>query len=139
MGRRQDPGGAPRTAKAGFSDLVLVCGKCAKRQGVARKRLGRALKRALETDSGGKGQAKDKAKGKVRVLETGCLGPCPKRMLTLATPQSLARRRVLLVDPALDALGPGALGLDRTPSPLSGPAAVADLPAGLPPDGGRDG
>nr|WP_286134460.1 (2Fe-2S) ferredoxin domain-containing protein [Methylobacterium sp. Leaf123] len=98
-----------RTAKAGFSDLVLVCRKCAKRQGVDRKQLGRAVKRAFKQGGGA---------GKVRVLETGCLGPCPKRMLTLATPESLARRRVILVDPALDALGPAALTLTAAvPSP----------------------
>ncbi|GJE80637.1 hypothetical protein [Methylorubrum thiocyanatum] len=101
-----------RTAKAGFSDLVLVCRKCAKRQGVDRKQIGRAIKRAFKQVPREKGAGKDTGKGfKVRVLETGCLGPCPKRMLTLATPDSLARRRVLLVDPALDAFGPEALVL----------------------------
>ncbi|MFD6318920.1 hypothetical protein [Methylorubrum thiocyanatum] len=99
-----------RTAKAGFSDLVLVCRKCAKRQGVDRKQIGRAIKRAFKQVPREKGAGKDTGKGfKVRILETGCLGPCPKRMLTLATPDSLARRRVLLVDPALDAFGPEAL------------------------------
>lgn len=116
MGRRQDSGEASRaariepdkirTAKADFSDLVLVCRKCAKRQGVERKRLGRLLKRVLRS------VPRETGKGKIRVLETGCLGPCPKRMLTLATPDSLARRRVILIDPALDDLGPGALGLE---------------------------
>ncbi|WP_284209628.1 lysylphosphatidylglycerol synthase domain-containing protein [Methylorubrum aminovorans] len=76
----------PKTAKAGFSDLVLVCRKCAKRQGVARKQIGRAVKRALKQEARGDGSAK--RAGKVRLVETGCLGPCPKRMLTLATPDS---------------------------------------------------
>lgn len=111
MGRRQDPDGRARTAKAGFSEVVLVCRKCAKRQGVDRKRLGRALKRAYRAPP------RDGSAGKVRVVETGCLGPCPKRMLTLATAQSLARRRVVLIDPSLDALGPEALGLAAEPSP----------------------
>lgn len=120
MGRRQEPGGAARTAKAGFSDVVLVCRKCAKRQEVDRKRLGRALKRAYRET------ARERGAGKVRVVETGCLGPCPKRMLTLATAQSLARRRVLLIDPSLDALGPETLGLvPAQPSPLPVPAAPA--------------
>lgn len=153
VGRRQDPGGVARedqvesariesdrvettkvrTAKAGFSDLVLVCRKCAKRQGVDRKQLGRAVKRAFRQGA----RAAGKGAGKVRVLETGCLGPCPKRMLTLATPESLARRRVILVDPALDAIGPAALTLAAVvPSPAApvvaftasetGPAAPAD-------------
>lgn len=107
-----------RTAKAGFSDLVLVCRKCAKRQGVDRKQIGRAIKRAFKQVPRETGAGKDTGKGfKVRILETGCLGPCPKRMLTLATPDSLARRRVLLVDPALDAFGPEAL----VPAPVSAP------------------
>ena len=107
-----------RTAKAGFSDLVLVCRKCAKRQGVDRKQIGRAIKRAFKQVPREKGAGKDTGKGfKVRILETGCLGPCPKRMLTLATPDSLARRRVLLVDPALDAFGPESL----VPAPVSAP------------------
>ncbi|CAO4151880.1 (2Fe-2S) ferredoxin domain-containing protein [Methylorubrum thiocyanatum] len=106
-----------RTAKAGFSDLVLVCRKCAKRQGVDRKQIGRAIKRAFKQVPREKGTGKG---FKVRVLETGCLGPCPKRMLTLATPDSLARRRVLLVDPALDAFGPEAL----VPAPILAPVLV---------------
>lgn len=107
-----------RTAKAGFSDLVLVCRKCAKRQGVDRKQIGRAIKRAFKQVP----REKDTAKGfKVRVLETGCLGPCPKRMLTLATPDSLARRRVLLVDPALDAFGPEALVSAPVSAPVLAP------------------
>ena len=150
MGRRQDPGGAPRedrvesaraettkvrTAKAGFSDLVLVCRKCAKRQGVDRKQLGRAVKRAFR-------QSAKKGAGKVRVLETGCLGPCPKRMLTLATPESLARRRVILVDPALDALGPLALTLAAVvPSPAASVAVftAAEPSPAVPPDGAGNG
>lgn len=141
VGRRQDPGGAVRedevesdrvesarvettkvrTAKAGFTDLVLVCRKCAKRQGVDRKQLGRAVKRAFRQ---GARDAAGKGAGKVRVLETGCLGPCPKRMLTLATPDSLARRRVILVDPALDAIGPAALTLAAVVPPPAAPAVV---------------
>jgi hypothetical protein len=118
-----------RTAKAGFSDLVLVCRKCAKRQGVDRKRIGRAVKRALKQAARDTGSAKPA--GKVRLLETGCLGPCPKRMLTLATPDSLARRRVILVDPALDTLAAEALVL----APLS-PQAASTAPAAASPDDG---
>nr|WP_283535374.1 (2Fe-2S) ferredoxin domain-containing protein [Methylorubrum extorquens] len=107
-----------RTAKAGFTDLVLVCRKCAKRQGVDRKQLGRAVKRAFREGARGDGS------GKVRVLETGCLGPCPKRMLTLATPDSLARRRVILVDPALDTIGPAALTLAAVVPPPAAPVVA---------------
>ncbi|TFZ60398.1 (2Fe-2S) ferredoxin domain-containing protein [Methylorubrum sp. Q1] len=140
MGRRQDPGGAARedrvesdrvettkvrTAKAGFSDLVLVCRKCAKRQGVDRKQLGRAVKRAFR--QGARDDGASRGAGKVRVLETGCLGPCPKRMLTLATPESLARRRVILVDPTLDAIGPAALTLATVVPPPAAPVVVFEM------------
>ncbi|WP_238258770.1 hypothetical protein, partial [Methylorubrum podarium] len=146
MGRRQDPDGTAqagtaqigttkvRTAKASFSDLVLVCRKCAKRQGVDRKQIGRAVKRALRQGGRGEAFAKESGKGagKVRLLETGCLGPCPKRMLTLATPDSLARRRVILVDPALDGLAREALVLAPAPLPAPSPAP---LPTPLPAPG----
>ena len=144
MAGRQDPGGVaretqgetarsgatrakmtgPKTAKAGFSDLVLVCRKCAKRQGVERKQIGRAVKRALKQEARGDGSAK--RAGKVRLVETGCLGPCPKRMLTLATPDSLARRRVILVDPALEDLAAGALVLAPLPASIE---ASPEVPA----------
>ena len=39
-------------------------------------------------------------RAKLRVVETGCLGPCPKRALAVATAASLATGRVLLIDPA---------------------------------------
>ncbi|MFY9289488.1 MAG: hypothetical protein WAP03_02115 [Methylorubrum rhodinum] len=124
MGRRQEPDGpaharGARTAKAGFAEVVLVCGKCAKRQGVDRKRLGRALKRAAARPEG-----EARAKGrKVKIIETGCLGPCPKRLLAVATPASLARGRVVLLAPCLDALSPASLSLD---TPTLPPAPAAD-------------
>ena len=156
VGRRQDPGGAARedqvesdrvesarvettkvrTAKAGFTDLVLVCRKCAKRQGVDRKQLGRAVKRAFRQEAR---DAAGKGAGKVRVLETGCLGPCPKRMLTLATPESLARRRVILVDPALDAIGPAALTLAAVVPPPAAPVVVFPASEASPANGAGNG
>jgi hypothetical protein len=122
-----------RTAKAGFSDLVLVCRKCARRQGVERKQIGRAVKRALKQAAHGDGSAKRAGKvrlGKVRLVETGCLGPCPKRMLTLATPDSLARRRVILVDPALEDLAAGALVLAPLTAPVEASPEVTAEGAG---------
>lgn len=139
MGRRQEPCDPIRTAealtaKAGFAEVVLVCGKCAKRQGVDRKRLGRALKRAAargEGDAALRPQADPKSRPKarkVKVVETGCLGPCPKRMLTVATAASLARGRVVLLDPALDAVSPRSLSLDVPGLDAHGlpPAAVPE-------------
>ncbi|WP_246733075.1 (2Fe-2S) ferredoxin domain-containing protein [Methylobacterium sp. BTF04] len=79
-------------ARAGFSDVVLVCTKCAKRQGLKKGTLRGMLKRALKRGSGGR---------KTRVIEVGCLGPCPKRALAVATSASLAAHRIHLLDPAL--------------------------------------
>ncbi|WP_018260798.1 (2Fe-2S) ferredoxin domain-containing protein [Methylobacterium sp. WSM2598] len=83
----------PRAAAAPWNDLVVVCATCAKRQGLGgrvRKDLKRALKRA-------------RPERKVRVVETGCLGLCPKRSLTFATPASLRAGRLLVLDPATEA------------------------------------
>lgn len=80
-----------RTAKAGFAELVLVCAKCAKRQDLPKRAVRGMLKQAYKRRSQG---------GKLRVVETGCLGPCPKRALAVATAASLATGRVLLLDPA---------------------------------------
>lgn len=86
------PTGTPRSAKAKFAGIVLVCSKCAKRQSLSPKSV--------------RGRVKAAAKGsgrKLRVVETGCLGPCPKRHLALATGASVAAGRIVLVDPAADA------------------------------------
>ncbi|MET0427864.1 MAG: (2Fe-2S) ferredoxin domain-containing protein [Microvirga sp.] len=87
-----DPPALPRAAKADFDDLVVVCSKCAKRQGLAKREFGRSLKRAFKRETGGR---------KMRVVEAGCLGPCPKRQIAVATPESIGRSRVLLLEPTL--------------------------------------
>ncbi|MGU3540307.1 hypothetical protein [Methylobacterium sp. A54F] len=81
----------PRTAKAKFGEVVLVCRKCAKRQ-----RLGRGDLRSLVKDAAKRAQPRRR----VRVLETGCLGPCPKRLVAVATGASVAAGRIVLLDPA---------------------------------------
>ncbi|WP_236960169.1 (2Fe-2S) ferredoxin domain-containing protein [Methylobacterium durans] len=83
--------GRPRTAKTKLSEIVLVCAKCAKRQSVGKRAVRRLLKSGLKGTH---------PKRKVRIVETGCLGPCPKRALAVATGASLARGRVVLLDPA---------------------------------------
>lgn len=89
-GERARPGA--RSAKAGFSELVVICTRCAKRQGFAKREVRGMLKRALKRSHPAR---------KVRIVETGCLGPCPKRSLAAATTGSLAGGRILLLDPAL--------------------------------------
>ena len=70
-----------RTAKVGFAEFVLVCAKCAKRQALPKHAVRGMLKQAYKRRS---------ASAKLRVVETGCLGPCPKRALAVATAASLA-------------------------------------------------
>lgn len=86
-----------RTAKTKIAEVVVVCAKCAKRQGLrprdVRDLLKGAAKRAAKD-----GRLPDGTK--IRVVESGCLGPCPKRALAIATGASLAAGRILLLDPA---------------------------------------
>ncbi|GJD45208.1 hypothetical protein AFCDBAGC_3079 [Methylobacterium cerastii] len=79
-----------RTAKAKFSEVVAVCTKCAKRQGLSKRAIRDRVKAGLK--QGGSG-------AKLRVVETGCLGPCPKRLVAVATGASVAAGRILLIDP----------------------------------------
>ena len=109
-------------AKTKLTEVVAVCGKCAKRQGLRPRAVRALLKRA------GKQAAKDGRTGsrtKLCIVESGCLGPCPKRAVAVATGASLAAGRVVLLDPgaspeeALAAvLQPGRLG---RPAPEFGP------------------
>ncbi|MDR7036791.1 MULTISPECIES: (2Fe-2S) ferredoxin domain-containing protein [Methylobacterium] len=81
----------PRTAKTKLTEIVAVCAKCAKRQSLGKRAVRGLLKAGLK---------RSHPKRKIRVVETGCLGPCPKRALAVATGASLARGRVVLLDPA---------------------------------------
>lgn len=96
-----------RTAKAKPAEVVLVCRKCAKRAGISRKaalRLAKAAAKAAAKEAGAirsSGVSSASARA-VRVVETGCLGPCPKRLIAVATGASLAAGRVALLDPRAD-------------------------------------
>ena len=96
--RAAAPDGRPagRTAKTNLSEIVVVCSKCAKRQGLRGRDLRALLKKA------GKRAARDGGAGR-RIVESGCLGPCPKRAVAVATGASVAAGRVVLLDPAADA------------------------------------
>ncbi|GLS55344.1 hypothetical protein [Methylobacterium gregans] len=102
-----------RTAKAKFAEVLLVCRKCAKRQGLT-KGQARALAKAgfRATHPGLEG----KKALKPRIVECGCLGPCPKRMLAVATGASAAAGRVLLLDPRDPAAAFPAFGPDFGPN-----------------------
>ncbi|MFD1302859.1 (2Fe-2S) ferredoxin domain-containing protein [Methylobacterium marchantiae] len=83
-----------RTAKSGYSDIVMVCSKCTKRVGLKKDEIRGRLKR----------EVKRRGLGRVtRVVSTGCLGPCPKRFVAVATSFSLSRNRIVLIDPDGDA------------------------------------
>jgi hypothetical protein len=88
---RSAAGPKVRAAKSKIAAVVLVCAKCQKRQGVAKRAVRDLIKRGLK---------RGHPKRKVRIVETGCLGPCPKRALAVATGASLASGRILLLDPA---------------------------------------
>ena len=103
-----------KVAKAPFSDTVLVCGKCARKFKGAGKPVAKALKAEL----------KDRAWGKVRVVETKCFDLCPKRRQVLASHRTLADHRLVVVEPGFsprDALR-ALLGPPREAEPVSSDA-----------------
>jgi hypothetical protein len=108
-------------ARAGYSELVLVCSKCVKRQGLKKGSVRRQIKRELKL--------RDTAR-KVRVVEVGCLGPCPKRALAVVTADSLAKQRIHLLDPA----GPPSQSVDAL-FPDFGPKGRLSLPEAVTPPG----
>lgn len=91
---------ASRSAKTKFTEVVVVCSKCAKRQGL-HPRAVRALLKKAGKKAAKVHPAKDAAGGrrKLCIVESGCLGPCPKHAIAVATGASLAAGRVVLLDP----------------------------------------
>jgi hypothetical protein len=121
------PRGSAKTRLAG---IAVICAKCAKRQGLRPRDLRRLLKDAagragehLPRDARGR-------RRKLRLVASGCLGPCPKRAVAVATPASLAAGRVLLVDPAAGPDGMAAALLPEFgPNARLGPGAEPTPPA----------
>lgn len=103
-----------RFVKARFFGLVLVCTKCVERQGLPKRSVRAMLKREIKVRLAGR---------RPRVVAVGCLGPCPKRALAVATSTSLADGRIVLLDPAataqqaVDALLPGTRPPNSAPNP----------------------
>lgn len=90
--RRRRLEGEPRAVR--LRPVVLYCGKCLKRCDD-----GKALRRALKRGAGAR--AEEIGARKVRLVEAGCLGLCPKGALVAASAATLARgEAVLLRDPA---------------------------------------
>jgi hypothetical protein len=70
-----DAGG--QVLKPSFSGAVLVCGDCEERSSGPEKLRSKDVRKCMK-------EAVRPAKGRVRVAVTGCLGPCPKRAMTVA-------------------------------------------------------
>ena len=116
-----------RSAKTRIVEVVVVCSTCAKRQALRPRDVRDLLKGAV------KHAAKDgRLPGgtKLRIVASGCLGPCPKRALAVATGASLAAGRVLLLDPAARPEEALAAVLPACRPPEFGP--IAHLAAGHP-------
>ncbi|MCJ2069960.1 hypothetical protein MKK75_14340 [Methylobacterium sp. J-030] len=94
-GRRPSGRSASRSAKTKLTEVVVVCSKCAKRQGLRPRAVRALLKKA------GKQASRDAAgpRRKLCIVESGCLGPCPKHAIAVATGASLAGGRIILLDP----------------------------------------
>jgi hypothetical protein len=92
-----------RTEAAPWSDIVLVCAKCAAKAGRGHKgkteprgELKRALKRRGLGDS-------------IRVVDSSCLDLCPEGGQTIALGRQLSEGRLLVVEP--EASGEAVAGL----------------------------
>ena len=97
-------------ARSPWTDLVLVCSKCARKAGA--KSFRKDLKGALKKAGSGK---------RIRLADTSCLDLCPKKRIVLALGSDLARRRLVVSAPdAADAIA--ALLIAK----MSGPANAFD-------------
>jgi hypothetical protein len=78
--------------RAGWSGAILVCGKCSRKLGGGFGRKGKQpLAKALRGEAGfGKGR-----KAIIGVVETRCLGICPKQAVTLVDTRTPGRWRLV--------------------------------------------
>ncbi len=78
--------------RAGWTGAVLVCGKCSKKlDGGFGRKGGLSLAKALRAEPGfGKGR-----KAEVGVVETRCLGICPKDAVTIVDSRAPGRWRIV--------------------------------------------
>jgi hypothetical protein len=63
--------------KTGLAGVVLVCGDCEDRGNGPSRLTSKDVRKCLK-------DSLHPAKGKIRVAVTGCLGPCPKKAMTVA-------------------------------------------------------
>jgi len=69
--------------RASFHTVVLVCRECERRSSGPGGFKSKAVRKTLK-------QAARGARGEVRVVASSCLGPCPKKAMTVATVSSNA-------------------------------------------------
>lgn len=83
-----------RREPTAFTDVVLVCAKCA-------AKLGRGRKHKTELRGQIKKALKDRGLGgRIGVVETGCLDLCPNGAQTIATARQLCRGELTVVPAA---------------------------------------
>lgn len=88
----------PETQEAPWVDVVILCTKCASKRGAVDHK-GRPTLRTVFKDA-----FKDLGvKKRVRVIETGCFGLCPKHGQTVAVGSELARGTLRVVEGEKDA------------------------------------
>ncbi len=109
---RGRPVAQPKAARGRWSEMVLVCGKCGKRQGLGRGEMRKRLKRAAKAEAG----------LRLKVAEVGCLGICPGKGVVAATGADLSRGRMLV-------LAPGIAGEDALRALLPERASTGSPPA----------
>jgi len=101
----------PRTEPAPWSDVVVICTKCA-------AKLGRGHRGKTELRGEIKHALKHRGLGKrIRVVEVSCLDLCPKGGQTVATSRQMAEGRLTVVEPGADGEAVVKL-LFETPVPL---------------------
>ena len=79
---------SPVAAKAPWTELLLVCGKCARKAGTPK--FGKHLKSILKDSGAGK---------RIRIVDSTCLDLCPKNLITLALGREITRGRLLVAAP----------------------------------------
>jgi len=72
----------PTTVDVKFTGVVLVCGDCEARGNGPRKLRARDVRKALKREIHGHEDAKA-ARCRLRIVQCGCLGLCPKKALAL--------------------------------------------------------
>ena len=89
-----------RTLPSGWQDAILVCGKCSRKIGGGFGAKGRmSLAKALRKALGLKGR-----KARAGVVETRCLGVCPKRAVMVVDAAQADRWMIVAQDTPLDDL-----------------------------------